>query len=55
MFKASDTSYVLPPSQAMTWSLLCVPWEPRAVSERTSLLGMPEVVTGASVNESPAH
>lgn len=55
MFKAPDTSYVLPPSQAMTWSSLCVPWEPRVVSERTSLPGMPEVVTGASVNESPAH
>ena len=55
MFKVPDTSNVLLPSQAMTWSSMCVPWEPRVVSERTSLPGMPEVVTGASVNEPPAR
>lgn len=39
----------------MTWGSQCVPWETRVVSERASLPGMPGVVTGASINESPAH
>lgn len=55
MFKAPGTEYVVPPSEAITWGSLCVPWEPRVVSERAPFWRAPGAVTGARVNESPAH